>query len=135
MFFDSGDSLKNLSSNILDNASDLELSRDLTYLTNTLLLSKRQSRTNFLMRIMQFLHFEVELLTIWTTAWLSQKMITLRFVIKFDHVTTPTVKAYNSKNSMLGSFSSMKCGSHWPYVYKFPKTQPKPLVSPLLASV
>ena len=54
------------------NASAKLLSADLIYFTLTLLLNVRPFKVNILINFMHFSHFEARLLTILTTAVLSQ---------------------------------------------------------------
>ena len=75
---------QNLSHSSLDKASALSLSFDLTYLANTLVLQTSPSSMIILIKTIQFLHLDEELLIMLTTASLSQKSIIFLFLNSFN---------------------------------------------------
>ena len=102
VFIPAGASLQNLSNCSLLKASDRKFSSDLKCLANTRLLFTRLLRVNNRRRYMQFLQLELRLLTMETTAELSQNSIILVFLIWPPQVKIAATSAYNSRYSMLG---------------------------------
>ena len=87
-----------------------------------------------LINVIEFGHQADDLLTISTTDFLSQKMITLLFLSLAAQSITATVKAKSSKYSILGSCWATNPFLK-PYVQAPLKEQPKPNLSDLAASV
>ena len=97
-----------------------------TYFTKILLLNFRLFSTSILSKTMQFLQEDDVLLTMFTTAWLLQKIIILVFhsSFMFSHVKMPAQRANNSKYSMLGWDGFKNILFHCPKAHLLSKKQP-----------